>query len=444
MSLAATEFDIPWVDFCGVFESGAVMQDVSNERPTWRQALTFWFWLGCVSFGGPAAQIALMQRELVEKRGWIDRERFQHALNFCMLLPGPEAMQLATYIGWSLHGTRGGLAAGALFVLPSAALLWALSWIYMAGGTLPWIAAAFHGLQPAVIALIVAAIWRMFFRNVTSHALRILALTSFLAVFFLKTPFFIVIAAAAGVGMILGWMNRTDVGLNGQNEPASDGKLGFAPIILCVTWWLPVLFAAWLGTWHGIFAQMGVFFSKVSLLTFGGAYAILPYVSQTVVADWKWLTESQMIAGLGLAETTPGPLIMVLQFVGFAAAWQNPGTLSPLMSGTLGAAMTTWTTFLPAFVLVLTGAPFMERIRRMAVLRNALSGISAAVVGVMLNLAVWLGWHVFRPETGSWDWTSLVLSVGFLVLFERGKFSVPLGVLLAGVIGILRWAAWGA
>jgi chromate transporter len=314
----------------------------------------------------------------------------------------------------------------------------------MAGGTLPWIAAAFHGLQPAVIALIVAAIWRMFFRNVTSHALRVLVLTSFLAMFFLKTPFFIIIVAAAGVGMILGRMNREEVGSKEKNEPASNGKLGFAPVILCVAWWMPVLLAAWLGTWNGFFAQMGVFFSKVSLLTFGGAYAILPYVSQVVVADWKWLTESQMIAGLGLAETTPGPLIMVLQFVGFTAAWQNPGTLSPLIAGTLGAAMTTWTTFLPAFVLVLTGAPFMERIRQMAVLRNALSGISAAVVGVMLNLAVWLGLHVFRPETESWDWTSLVLSVGFLVLFEKGKFSVPLGVLLAGVIGILRWAAWGA
>jgi chromate transporter len=262
--------------------------------------------------------------------------------------------------------------------------------------------------------------------------------------FFLKTPFFIIIVAAAGVGMILGRMNREEVGSKEKNEPASNGKLGFAPVILCVAWWMPVLLAAWLGTWNGFFAQMGVFFSKVSLLTFGGAYAILPYVSQVVVADWKWLTESQMIAGLGLAETTPGPLIMVLQFVGFTAAWQNPGTLSPLIAGTLGAAMTTWTTFLPAFVLVLTGAPFMERIRQMAVLRNALSGISAAVVGVMLNLAVWLGLHVFRPETESWDWTSLVLSVGFLVLFEKGKFSVPLGVLLAGVIGILRWAAWGA
>jgi len=417
------------------------MQVVSNERPTWRQALAFWFWLGCVSFGGPAAQVALMQRELVEKRGWIDRERFQHALNFCMLLPGPEAMQLATYIGWSIHGTRGGLAAGTLFILPSAILLWALSWIYMAGGTLPWIAAAFHGLQPAVIALIVAAIWRMFFRNVTSHSLRILALTSFLAMFVLKTPFFIIMATAAGLGIILGWMNRTEVTMGAHNEPASCGKIGFAPVILCVAWWLPVLFAAWMGTWGGIFAQMGVFFSKVSVLTFGGAYAILPYVSQTIVADFKWLTESQMIAGLGLAETTPGPLIMVLQFVGFAAAWQNPGMLSPLVSGTLGAGMTTWTTFLPSFVLVLSGAPFMERIRSMTVLRNALSGISAAVVGVIFNLAVWLGWHIFRPETGSWDWTSLALSIGFLVLFEKGKCSVPLGVLLAGVIGILRGVA---
>jgi len=385
-----------------------------------------------------------MQRELVEKRGWIDRERFQHALNFCMLLPGPEAMQLATYIGWSLHGTRGGLVAGALFILPSAILLWALSWIYMAGGTLPWVAAAFHGLQPAVIALIVAAIWRMFFRNVTSHALRILALSSFLAVFFLKTPFFIIMATAGGLGMFLGWMNRTDVTSAGQNERPSEGKLGFAPVILCFVWWLPVLLAAWMGTWGGIFAQMGVFFSKVSLFTFGGAYAILPYVSQTVVADWKWLTEPQMIAGLGLAETTPGPLIMVLQFVGFAAAWQNPGMLSPLVSGTLGAAMTTWTTFLPAFVLVLTGAPFMDRIRRIPVLRHALSGISAAVVGMILTLTLWLGWHIFHLETGSWDWTSLALSMAFLVLFEKGKCSVPLGVLLAGVIGILRWAVWGA
>ncbi len=421
--------------------------------PAFGEALRFWAKLGWISFGGPAGQIAIMHRELVEKRRWLSEDHFLHALNFCMLLPGPEAQQLATYLGWRLHGARGGIAAGALFVIPSVFILFALSWLYMAGGEVKWIQGIFYGLIPAVIAIVVSALKRIGSKALTTPALWSLALLAFIAIFHFKVGFVLIILAAALSGYLGGrfFPGQFPAG-NGAGKsvaaaapaavlppsPEATWRRTFTVAVVCLTLWcLPVLACGLLSGWKGIHFQQGLFFSKVALVTFGGAYAVLPYVAQMAVEHHGWLGQRQMMAGLGLAETTPGPLIMVLQFVGFVAAWQNPGGLSPLAAGALGAAITTWVTFLPCFLFVFLGAPHVEGLRKRPALASALRAITAAVVGVILNLAIWFAWHALWPEQGKFDAFVATVAVGAWVAMERFKLGVIPVLAACAALGVL-------
>ena len=431
-----------------------------HRPPTFAEALRFWLKLGLISFGGPTGQIAIMHEELVERRRWISEARFLHALNYCMLLPGPEAMQLATYIGWLLHRTWGGIVAGTLFVLPSALLLWGLSYVYVTWGTLPWLAAIFYGLKPAVLALVAAAAWRIGGRALRNGVMWSVALAAFVAIYLLHAPFPAIVFGAALAGWLGGrvWPGKFVVSTGhgaGAASVIDDGtavpaharpSLGRAlrVTVACVgLWFAPlVLLAWWLGPGHTL-VQEGVFFSKAAMVTFGGAYAVLPYVSQEAVQHYAWLNAAQMLDGLGLAETTPGPLIMVLQFVGFLGGWNHPGALPPLLAATLGAAITTWTTFLPCFLWIFLGAPHIEQMRGHARLNAALSAVTAAVVGVILNLAVWFGAHVL-VQAGRVDWFAvLVAAVAFVGLW-RWKWNVLLVVPGAGVAGLVYRLAMGA
>jgi chromate transporter len=417
-------------------------------RPTFREALRFWLKLGCISFGGPAGQIATMHSELVERRGWIGEKTFLHALNFCMLLPGPEATQLAIYCGWRLHGLRGGLAAGILFVLPSALLLWGLSWAYMAHGHLPAVEAVFHGLKPAVVAIVAAALLRIGRRSLHGALAWLLAAGAFAALFWGRVPFPVVVAAALAGGFVVGrhWpgallrdqadpTNPTD--RSDTAPPVPAGKIAVWGMVL---WLVPVLVAGGIWGAEGTLARMGWFFSRAALVTFGGAYAVLPYVGQQSVEHFGWLAPGQMLDGLGLAETTPGPLIMVLQFVGFVGAWQHPGTLPPILAGTLGALMTTWTTFVPSFVLIFLGAPYIERIRGYRPLAGSLAAVTAAVVGVILNLAVWFGLQVFHQPSGGVDVFVVSLAAAAFVAMQFLRVGIVPVVLASAVIGLAT--AW--
>lgn len=426
---------------------------VMAEKPTFREALRFWLKLGLISFGGPTGQIAILHAELVERRKWIGEARFLHALNYCMLLPGPEATQLATYCGWLLHGTWGGIVAGALFVLPSAFLLWVLSWIYVAYGAVPWIAAIFTGLKPAVTAIVAVAVIRIGQRVLKRPALWLVAAVAFAVIFFLHVPFPAIIAGAALIGVI-------GAAIWPAQFPATAGHGGSAPgtvigdaeasaehtrpswaraakvlTISLVLWWTPVVVAGLWQGWDGTLAREGLFFSQAAMVTFGGAYAVLPYVGQQAVETQGWLTASQMLDGLGLAETTPGPLIMVVQFVGFLGGWNQPGALSPLVAATLGAAMTTWTTFVPCFLWIFLGAPHVEQLRGHARLGQALTAVTASVVGVVLNLAVWFGLHVFFPGGGKLDAFALSVAVAAFVAMQRFKAGVIAVVLGGGAVG---------
>ena len=433
---------------------------ISDKRshPAFCEALKFWLKLGFISFGGPTGQIAIMHSELVEKRRWISEGRFLHALNYCMLLPGPEAQQLATYVGWLLHKTWGGIAAGALFVLPSALILWALSWLYAAHGNVPWIAAMFDGLKPAVLAIVLIAVRRIGSKALKNEVMWVLAALAFVAIFFFKLPFPLIIGVAGVIGF-LGerWWKEKFVVLKGHGEkggaeasviddsteaPAhTRPTLRRAAAVLAVCgalWWSPVLgLSAWLGFDH-VLSQQGIFFSKAAMVTFGGAYAVLPYVSQQAIENFSWVTTPQMLDGLGLAETTPGPLIMVLQFVGFLGAWKFHEPFSPLVAATLGAAVTTWTTFLPCFLWIFLGAPHIEQMRGNTKLTAALSAITAAVVGVVLNLAIWFGWHVLLPSGTAPNWFGMFVCALAFAGILRWKWEVIPVVLGAGALGVLR------
>ena len=428
--------------------------------PTFREALRYWLKLGFISFGGPAGQIAIMHKELVEKRRWISETHFLHALNFCMLLPGPEAQQLATYLGWRLHGAKGGIAAGALFVLPSMFILYALSWIYITGGHVPWLAAIFYGLLPAVIAVVASAGLRIGRKALRSPALWLIAAASFIAIFVFKISFVLIIGAAA----LLGWIGnrfapkqfpagKTHAAAGQEKLPALElppsPKASWVRAILvsavCLTlWWLPILaVGVWLG-WSGTHFQQGLFFSKAALVTFGGAYAVLPYVAQLAVEEHAWLSHSQMMSGLALAETTPGPLIMVLQFVGFVGGWQHPGTLSPLAGATVGALITTWATFLPCFLFVFLGAPHIERIHEQPRLGAALTAITAAVVGVILNLGVQFARHALWPDAAHGiDWFVAVVAVAAFIAMERFKLGVMSAIGACAVLGLVWRLGFG-
>ncbi|MBX3741278.1 MAG: chromate efflux transporter [Akkermansiaceae bacterium] len=432
-----------------------------DAAPSFRDALRFWWKLGWISFGGPAGQISIMHKEIVERRKWMAEDHFLHALNFCMLLPGPEAQQLATYLGWRLHGAKGGIAAGVLFVLPSVFLLLGLSWLYMAGGGVAWVEGMFYGLIPAVIAIVAGAVRRIGSKVLKTPGLWLVTVAAFIAIFVFKVSFVIILAVAALVGLAGGKFMRKGVpvaeaGTDGAALEEAAVKLPLAPkagfrrtAVITTTclalWWVPLLaVGAWLG-WRGVHFQEGWFFSKAALVTFGGAYAVLPYVSQMTVDHYGWLTQRQMMAGLGLAETTPGPLIMVLQFVGFVAAWQNPPEgWSPLAAATLGAGITTWVTFVPCFLFVFLGAPHVETLGTRPRISSMMTVMTAAVVGVILNLAVWFTWHSLWPEGGSFDFFAAVVAVASWVAMERFKAGVIPTLAACAGLGILYRLAVGS
>ena len=429
------------------------MTKPSPPMPSFREALCFWSKLGWISFGGPAGQIAIMHKELIERRRWMSEEHFLHALNFCMLLPGPEAQQLATYLGWRLHGARGGIAAGVLFVLPSVFILFGLSWLYMAGGNIAWIEGVFYGLIPAVIAIVVSAVKRIGSKALKSLSLWVLAGLAFIAIFVFKINFVVIILAAGLTGWIGGkrfprqFPAGKGHGKAGVDElpcvelpPTPRASVGRTVLIsaICLTlWWLPVIVIGLRMGWKGIHFQEGLFFSKAALVTIGGAYAVLPYVAQMTVEKFGWLGQRQMMAGLGLAETTPGPLIMVLQFVGFVAAWQHPGDLAPLAAATLGALITTWVTFLPCFLFVFIGAPHVEGLRERPALASTLTAITAAVVGVILNLAIWFAWHALRPVGATIDYFVAIVALAAWLAMERFKIGVIPTLATCALLGVI-------
>jgi chromate transporter len=385
------------------------MSDQIEKLPSFAEAVRLWFRIGCLSFGGPAGQIALLHREVVDERRWISDRRFLHALNFCTLLPGPEAQQLATYLGWLMHGARGGVAAGALFVIPGALVMLALSVIYVMLGSVPWIAAMFFGLKSAVLVLVVEAVLRIGRRALKGRLAWGLAALAFVALFFFGVPFPVVVLAAGVVGLI--WPARFAGGAQGAAKAVPmaliDAVLDASPGLVasraasarwaglaCLVLWLAPVVA--LLPFGGVFADVAWFFSKMAVVTFGGAYAVLAYVAQEAVEGYHWLSAAEMLTGLGLAETTPGPLILVLQFVGFLAGYRNAGGMA---GGVLASGLTLWVTFVPCFAFVFLGAPLIERLAGNRALSGALAAVTAGVVGVIANLAVWFALHVLFAET---------------------------------------------
>jgi len=426
-----------------------------HRPPSFAEAFRFWLKLGFISFGGPTGQIAIMQTELVEKKKWISQSRFLHALNFCMLLPGPEAQQLAIYIGWLLHKIRGGIVAGSLFVIPSIFVLWTLSYIYAAFGNLPWIAAIFWGLKPAVTAIVLVAVIRIGRKALKNEVMWALAALAFVAIYFLKVPFPAIVLGAGIVGYFgeSVWRNKFEIlsDRDGATElsvisdeqespPHTQPNLRRAILIsaVCLALWLaPTIAAGIFQGWESTLFKEGLFFSKAAVITFGGAYAVLPYVAQQALFHYGWLKPGQMMDGLGLAETTPGPLIMVLQFVGFMGAWQHPEGLPPLLAATMGALLTTWATFTPCFLWIFVGGPHIEQLRGNRKLTSALSTITAAIVGVILNLAVWFALRVFFPIAGGIDWLAIVLCAVAFVAMLRYKLDIIPVVLASGVLGLI-------
>jgi chromate transporter len=406
--------------------------------PTFPEAARVWLKIGLVNFGGPAGQIALMHRVLVEERHWIDEKRFLHALNYCMLLPGPEAQQLATYVGWLLHGTRGGIAAGALFVLPGFLVLLALSIAYLGFGHLALVEGLFFGLKAAVIAIVAEALVRVAKRALNGPAMVAVAVAAFVAIAFLKAPFPLIVLGAALFGLLFARRGAAqaeamppsdDVGLHRYADAAK------AVILWSAVWLGPVAaIAVTLGT-HHIFTQEALFFSKVAIVTFGGAYAVLAYVAQQAVETYQWLRPDEMLTGLGLAETTPGPLILVLVFVGFLAGARGETGLDPLLAGTLGALVTLYVIFAPSFLFIFAGAPFVERLRDNRLIAGALAAVTAAVVGVIANLALWFGLHVLFAGAGEATFGPIALPVPDL----RGFDPAAALIVLAAAVALIRF-----
>jgi chromate transporter len=439
------------------------------------EAFHVWLRVALLSFGGPAGQIAVMHRILVEEKNWISESRFLHALNYCMLLPGPEAQQLATYIGWLLHRTAGGIMAGGLFILPGVIAIMGLSYIYAAYGNVGFVEAVFFGLKAAVLAIVVHAVVRLGKRALRNRVMIALAAIAFVAIFFFNVPFPIIIIAAGVIGYLGAKSGRPEFGAvehgGSRKAAAVDSLLGEelpdhvrpsvartlkASSVWLLLWVVPVL-ALLIGLGQAnVFSQIALFFSKMALVTFGGAYAVLAYVAQQAVEHYHWLQPREMLDGLGMAETTPGPLIMVLQFVGFMAAYRDPGVLSPMLAATLGGLLATWVTFIPCFLWIFLGAPYIETLRGNKGLAGALSAITAAVVGVILNLSIWFGLHtLFRQTTpvrsfglsfdmpvwGSLDIAAFVLAAAAATAIFRlnlGMLWVLAGSCAAGVV--LRFA----
>jgi chromate transporter len=376
------------------------VERVATSDVPFGQALRVWLKIGCLGFGGPAGQIALMHRMLVDERKWIDEARYLHALNFCMLLPGPEAQKLATYVGWLLHGTRGGLAAGILFVLPGALVMLAMSFLYVLGRGIPLVDGALFGIKAAVLVIVVEALIRIGRRSLKSGLLISLAGAAFIGIFFFDAPFPLIVAGAAVLGFVVARASPGSLGLQAQSTaPAAveSGQWRRAAMVAVAgffLWWAPVAAVfLMLGADH-VFVDIGVFFSKLAVVSFGGAYALLAYMAQEAVETYRWMTAPEMVDGLGLAETLPGPLIKITQFVGFLGAYRDAAPFTPAWAGVLGSALTTWVTFVPPMLLIFVAAPFIEQLRSNRRLSGALAAITAAVVGVILNLTVWFALHV--------------------------------------------------
>ncbi len=426
-----------------------------------RQAFLYWLKLGFLSFGGPAGQIAIMHHDLVEKKRWISEKRFLHALNFCMVLPGPEAQQLATYIGWLMHRTWGGIIAGGLFVLPSFFILVGLAWVYMAYGSLPSVAGLLYGIKPAVVAIVLFAAYRIGSRALKNSVLWSISALALVAIFVFKTPFPAIILAAAAIGHFGGRISPHHFTVGGGHGAAhksfgtslidddtptpahalfSWGRLARVLLIGIGLWSaVMVAFAVAYG-WHGTLTQMGWFFTKAALLTVGGAYAVLPYVYQGAVEHYQWLTPVQMIDGLALGETTPGPLIMVITFVGFVGGWVKPvlGGGALFASAFAASAVATFFTFLPSFIFIFLGGPFIETTHGNLKFTAPLTAITAAVVGVIVNLALFFAWHVFWPAglEQPVDWASVALAVAAAVAIFRYKVGIIPVILASGLIGM--------
>lgn len=436
--------------------------DLNNAEtprpPTLKEAFWYWLKLGFISFGGPAGQIAIMHQDLVENKRWISEKRFLHALNYCMLLPGPEAQQLATYIGWLMHKTRGGLIAGGLFVLPSLLILIALSFVYMRFGHLPGVTGILAGIKPAVVAIVLFAAYRIGLRTLKNKALWLIALLSFTAISLFKLPFPIIILGAALLGFF-GNRYAPNFFKGGSGHKEADKHYGKAVIddetptplhavfnkhnlikvlVFAVAIWLMAMLGLIVMVgWDATLTKMGWFFTKAALLTFGGAYAVLPYVYQGAVEHYGWLTSAQMMDGLALGETTPGPLIMIVAFVGFVGGWTQQVVAEPILAGAMAACIVTFFTFLPSFTFILMGAPFIESTKNNLKLNAPLTAITAAVVGVIASLALFFAQHVFLHDAGV-DWLAmLAAALGFVALF---KFNVNVIKLIGvfAVLGLLR------
>ncbi len=437
------------------------------------EALRFWIKLGFISFGGPAGQIAIMHRELVERRRWLSEERFLHALNYCMLLPGPEAQQLAIYIGWLMHRVLGGIMAGVFFVIPSIFVLLGLSYIYAAYGNVQAVAGVLNGFKPVVVAIVVEAVMKIGDRALKRRAHLLIAAVAFIAIYSLHVPFPLIVLSAGIAGLIGARLypnvfasdpKRTGIKTDSAREADSNLRLVIndtapppphtlpsrARALRTLTvglglWALPfALIVGWRG-WGSLHAQEYRFFTKAALVTFGGAYAVLAYVMQVASGSYAWLTHAQAVDGLALAETTPGPLIMVLQFVGFMAGWNNAQGMTPTLSAVTGALITTYTTFLPCFIFIFLGAPYIEVLRGNKDLTGALTGITAAIVGVVLNLALVFGAAVIWPEgfIGKADWFALVMSAAAFIALYRFKADVLWVVIAGGLIGLGRKLLFG-
>jgi chromate transporter len=441
------------------------MSGTTAPAVSFAEAFRVWLKIGCIGFGGPAGQIALMHRILVDEKKWVEEERYLHALNFCMLLPGPEAQKLATYVGWLLHGVRGGLVAGILFVLPGALVMLALSLLYVLGSGVPLVDGALFGIKAAVLVIVVEALIRIGRRSLKTRLLIALAGLAFAGIHFFDLSFPLIVAAAALAGYTVARSSPGRLGLKSGAEVTAVPMSGrwrqaaAASVIGLVLWWAPVALAvALLGPQH-VLADIGVFFSKLAVVSFGGAYALLSYMAQEAVETYRWMSAPEMVDGLGLAETTPGPLIKITQFVGFLAAYRDAAPFSPTGAGILGSALTTWVTFVPPMLLIFAGAPFVEQLRANRRLSGALAAITAAVVGVILNLTLWfalhvlfgqveemhagpLRWYAFDPLNLDLKSAALALVAAFLAfrlrrgLVEMVLLMAALGVATAFTIGL--------
>jgi chromate transporter len=448
------------VDVNTVDENLKVVNGGSNQlappHPTFGEAFRFWLKLGFISFGGPAGQIAIMHHELVDRKKWVSNERFLNALNYCMLLPGPEAQQLATYIGWLLHRLPGGMVAGAFFVIPSIFILLALSYTYAAYGTIPWVAAVFSGLKAAIMAIVVSAVIKIGKKALKNGVMIGIAALSFIAIYFLSVPFPVIVLGAGVIGLVGSYAlpAKFDV-IKGKST--LDFDAGYVQIcedpVVChinpstgrnilliavfVLLWLAPVMVLFVFLPNRVYYTEALFFTKAAFLTFGGAYAVLAYIAQAGVVHYGWLTGPHMIDGLGLAETTPGPLIMVVQFVGFMAGWNYSGSWSPAVGGLIGSLVATYFTFLPCFLFIFLGGPYIEKFRENAKLSAALSSITSAVVGVILNLAVWFGLQVLLPGNGSFNWFAAFIGSAAFISIQWFKVGMIPVIAAAGAIGFI-------